>query len=187
MRNGGFFVTLHSATNRQLMKKIEISSIRESMIDAIGKEWMLVTAGTLERFNTMTASWGGIGYLWNRPVAFVFIRPERYTHEFVENGDRLTLSFLGEGHRDILNFCGTKSGRDHDKAKETGLRPVATENGCVAFEQARLTLECRKLYKGAFEPGGFIDKSCLERWYNERPGGGLHDVYVVEIENAYEG
>lgn len=168
------------------MKKTTVSSLNENMIDAIGKEWMLVTAGTPEHFNTMTASWGGIGYLWNRPVAFVFVRPERYTHEFLETDERLTLSFLGTGNRDILNFCGSKSGRTHDKVAETGLRPVATENGAVGFEQARLTLECRKLYKDALKPEAFIDKSCLERWYNERPGGGLHDLYIVEIENVYE-
>ncbi len=90
------------------MKKTDVSRLgQEDVITLIGKEWMLVTAGTSERFNTMTASWGGIGFLWNRPVAFVFVRPERYTFGFIEKNERLTLSFLGEEHRDILNFCGT--------------------------------------------------------------------------------
>ena len=65
------------------MKKLEVKDLKENFFEAIGKEWMLVTAGTKEKFNTMTASWGGIGWLWNKPVAFVFIRPERYTYEFV--------------------------------------------------------------------------------------------------------
>ena len=73
---------------------------------------MLVTAGTKEKFNTMTASWGGIGWLWNKPVAFVFIRPERYTYEFVEKNDYLTLSFLGEENKKIHAVCGSKSGRN---------------------------------------------------------------------------
>lgn len=95
------------------MKKADIARLgKEDVIKAIGKEWMLVTAGTPDKFNTMTASWGGVGYLWNKAVAFVFIRPERYTHEFVENNERLTLAFLGNENREILNFCGTKSGRD---------------------------------------------------------------------------
>ena len=77
------------------MKKLEVKDLKENFFEAIGKEWMLVTAGTKEKFNTMTASWGGIGWLWNKPVAFVFIRPERYTYEFVEKNDHLTLySFL---------------------------------------------------------------------------------------------
>ena len=85
----------------------------------------------------------------------------------------------------MLVTAGSKSGRDHDKAKETGLQPVKTELGCVAFQQARLTLEGRKLYKSAFKAENFLDKAALERWYNDKPGGSLHDVYVVEIENVY--
>ena len=169
------------------MQKTELARLgKEDVISIIGKEWMLVTAGTPDNFNTMTASWGGMGFLWGKPVAFVFVRPERYTHQFVEANERLTLAFFGSEHRDILNFCGTKSGRDYDKVKETGLVPVATETGNVTFEQARLTLECRKLYKTKFLPEEFLDKAPLERWYNDKPGGSLHDVYIVEIEQVYE-
>ena len=135
----------------------------------------------------MTASWGGIGWLWNRPVAFVFIRPERYTHDFIERESRLTLSFYKEEYRSILQLCGTKSGRDVDKVKETGLKPVALESGAMTFEQARLTLDCRKLFKSPMAEVNFIDKSILEKWYGSQPGGSLHDVYVVEIEGVYEG
>ncbi|MDY2778705.1 MAG: flavin reductase [Alloprevotella sp.] len=169
------------------MKQTDLSRLaKEDIISIIGKEWMLITAGDIQHFNTMTASWGGVGFLWGKPVAFVFIRPERYTHDFVEQYDRLTLTFFDEADKDILNFCGTKSGRDYDKVKETGLRPVATPGGNVSFEQARLTIEGRKLYKTRLTADGFIDKAALERWYHDKPGGGLHDVYVVEIENVFE-
>lgn len=123
------------------MKKLEVKDLKENFFEAIGKEWMLVTAGTKEKFNTMTASWGGIGWLWNKPVAFVFVRPERYTYEFIEKSDYLTLSFLGEANKKIHAVCGSKSGRDTDKVKATGLKPVFTEQGNVLFEQARLSLE----------------------------------------------
>lgn len=168
------------------MKKAGLGALaREDAFDLIGRQWMLVTAGTREKFNTMTASWGGVGWLWNRPVAFVFVRPERYTHEFLERESRLTLSFYGEEHRGILQFCGTKSGRDVDKAKETGLRPVALESGAVTFEQARLTLDCRKLFKSPMAAADFVDKSVLGKFYSDRPGGSLHDVYVAEIESVF--
>lgn len=168
------------------MKKTEVSRLgTENAIDLIGKEWMLVTAGGLENFNTMTASWGGLGFLWNKPVAFVFVRPERHTHGFIENNSRLTLSFFGDSCRDALAFCGSKSGRDCDKMKATGLVPVATEMGCVTFEQARLALECRKLYKASMRPEEFLDQECLAKWYHDGAGGSLHDVYVVEIEQVY--
>lgn len=170
------------------MKKSELKTLAsENAFDLIGKEWMLVTAGNKEKFNTMTASWGGIGWLWNRPVAFVFIRPERYTHDFIEREGRLTLSFYKEEFRSILQFCGTKSGRDVDKVKETGLKPVALDSGAMTFSEARLTLDCRKLFKSPMAAANFIDKSILEKWYGNQPGGSLHDVYVVEIEGVYEG
>lgn len=170
------------------MKKTDLETLaREDAFGLIGKEWMLVTGGTPERFNMMTASWGGIGWLWNKPVAFVFVRPERHTHAFLEQNDWLTLSFYGTEPemRKVMNFCGSASGRDHDKARETGLVPCATEHGAVTFGQARLTLECRKLFRSQFTEEQFLDREVLARWYNERPGGSLHTMYVAEIANVY--
>lgn len=168
------------------MTKQDITILaKENAFDLIGKEWMLVTAGTPDKYNTMTASWGGIGWLWNKPVAFIFIRPERFTHDFIEANDRLTLSFYGEAYRKALQICGSKSGRDINKTEATGLTPVILENGAITFGEARMTLDCRKLFKSPMKSDSFIDKSLLERWYNDRPGGGLHDIYIVEIENIY--
>lgn len=118
------------------MQELAIKDLTENFFEAIGKEWMLVTSGSKEKFNTMTASWGGIGFLWNKAVAFIFIRPERYTYEFIEKNDMLTLSFLGSGNRSIYNICGSKSGRDTDKIKESGLLPLTTPDGNMTFEQA---------------------------------------------------
>lgn len=154
------------------------------LMDLIGKDWMLVTAGTPSRFNTMTASWGGIGWLWNRPVAFVFVRPERYTHSFIESAGRLTLSFYGEAHRKALQLCGTRSGRDTDKPAEAGLTPVALDSGTVSFRQALLTLDCRKLFRTEMAAPHFVDSDILDRWYGPSQGG-LHTVYVAEIETIY--
>ncbi len=167
------------------MEKIDPKKLTDNFFETIGKEWMLVTAGTKQKFNMMTASWGCVGWLWNKPVAVIFIRPERFTHEFIEQNDSLTLSFLGDAPemRKAYNFCGSKSGRDFDKAKETGLTPIETEGGNVTFAEARLTMECRKLYKDTIKPEAFADSS-LAQWYGEGKGG-YHDVYVVEIVNVY--
>ncbi len=169
------------------MKKIDVRSLTDNFFETIGREWMLVTAGTKDDFNMMTASWGCIGWLWNKPVAVIFVRPERFTHEFIERGDTLTLSFLGHGKeaREAYNLCGSRSGRDCDKATASGLRPVVTEAGNVTFGQARLTLECRKLYKDALRPECVIDPG-LTQWYGDKKGG-WHDVYVLEIVNALVG
>lgn len=169
------------------MEKMDLKTLSDNVFETIGKEWMLVTAGDSDHFNMLTASWGCLGWLWNKPVAVVFIRPERHTHALIEANDRLTLSFLGKGKeaRDIYNFCGSHSGRDCDKAEAAGLTPVCTEHGAVTYAQARLTLECRKLYKDAIRAESFIDPS-IAQWYGDKKGG-YHDVYVVEIENAYRG
>lgn len=166
------------------MKQLQTKELTENFFEIISKEWMLVTAGTVDKFNTMTASWGGIGFLWNKTVAFVFIRPERYTHEFTEKNEFMTLSFLGENHRDIYNVCGTTSGRTTDKIAATGLNPLSTPNGNVTFEQARLTLECRKLYAQPLNTLSFIDKQLIGKWYNAH--GGMHDMYIVEIVNIWK-
>lgn len=144
---------------------------------------VVVTAGTEDKFNTMTASWGGVGILWNKPVAFLFIRPERYTHGFLEENERVTLSFYGEEYRKALQICGTKSGRDTDKVKECGITPLKLESGAMTFAESRMTLDCRKLFKAEMTEANFIDRDIIEKQYGAH--GGWHTIYVVEIEGVY--
>lgn len=167
------------------MTKQDLSLLgREDAFSLIGNEWMLVTAGTADKCNTMTASWGCFGYLWNKPVAFIFIRPERYTHAFIEQQERLTLSFYAPEYRKALQYCGTTSGRDADKAQACGLTPVQLPTGAITFAEARLTVDGRKIFQTEMTEANFLDKSILTRWYGEREDG-LHTVYVVEIEGIY--
>lgn len=166
------------------MKETTVEALKkENAIDLIAKQWMLVTAGTRESYNTMTANWGGVGYIWHRNVAFVFVRPERYTHDFMEREDIFTLSFYPEEYREALSICGTKSGRDIDKAAETGLVPEELPSGAMTFSQARLTLQCRKLFKSEMKDADFIERSIVDRWYGEH--GEFHTVYVAEIEKVF--
>lgn len=166
------------------MKEVDLSVLgKESPFELIGEQWMLVTAGDKDSFNTMTASWGGLGWLWNKPVAFIFVRPERYTHDFLENSDKVTLSFYPESCRKALQVCGTKSGMDCDKVKVAGLTPVELDDGAMTFEQAELTLACRKLFKTDMKQADFIDKEVFVKWYSD---AGLHSVYVLEIEKLWE-
>ena len=156
---------------------IKPEDIQQNTFKTIGQDWMLLTAGTSRSFNTMTVSWGGLGVLWGKPVATVYVRPQRYTYEFVEKNETLTLSFFSEKYRDALNFCGKHSGRDTDKCKATGLTPRAV-GSCVAFEQARLILRCRVLYKQDMLESAFLDKNLLSNYKN----GDFHRAYVCEIE-----
>lgn len=168
------------------MKKVDINILmNENVWDLIGKQWMLITAGTDEDFNTMTASWGGIGWIWNKPVAFIFVRPERYTHKFIEQNENVTLSFFNEEYRKALQICGTLSGRNEDKVAKCGLTPTRIASSAIGFNEARLTLVGRKLFKSSMSKDNFIDKETLSKWYNDNPGGSLHDIYVLEIIEAY--
>ena len=105
------------------MKKIDPKEIRDNAMQLIGHDWMLVTAGTPEHFNMMTASWGGLGFMWKKPVAFVVIRPQRHTFGFIEAGEEFTLSFFSHEYHKALTVCGTTSGRDTDKVAASGLTP----------------------------------------------------------------
>ena len=167
------------------MKSIQPNEIKDNCIDLIGKEWMLVSAGDKDKFNMMTASWGGMGFLWNRPVVFVFIRPERYTREFIDARNTFTISFLEAEHRIAHSICGAKSGRDIDKVAETGLTPFFTEAGNPAFEESRLTLECKVVYQSEIKNENFLDPTVFPRWYDES-NGNAHIVYIAEIVNAWE-
>lgn len=161
-------------------KEIAINELSINPFTLIGKEWMLITAGDEHKYNTMTASWGGVGFLWHKPVSYIFIRPQRYTKEFVDAKTHYSLCFFDETRRDMLNFCGTKSGRDVDKAAETGITPVFSE--CAPyFSEAKLVLLCKKLYRQPMTAESFLAKELLPRFY---PENDLHTTYVGEIEKV---
>jgi flavin reductase (DIM6/NTAB) family NADH-FMN oxidoreductase RutF len=159
-------------------QRIEPAEIDDSVFTMIGEEWMLITAGGPPNFNTMTASWGGLGHLWNRDVAFIFVRPQRYTFEFVEDNETFTLSFFDPEYRDALQYCGTHSGRNVDKVEQMGLTPTTGETGAVYFEEARLVIECRKLYAQDLNASSFVDTDIRADVYAAED---YHRVYVGEI------
>lgn len=165
----------------KMLKEISPSSIVFNPFERIGRDWCLISAGKEGSFNTMTASWGGVGILWNMPVATCYIRPQRYTKEFVDREDMFTLTFFPDGYRKALNLCGTVSGRDHDKPKEAGITPLFTD-GSVTFEEADLVLVCRKLYAQEMKKDCFTDGNVYKKCY---PEDDLHTIYIGEIVKAY--
>ena len=161
-----------------MSKFIEITpeQWQDNVFDRIDRGWMLVTAGDKDALNTMTASWGGVGILWNKPVVFAFVRPSRYTYEFMERTDAFSLTFPGEEHRAALQLCGSKSGRNMDKIAAAGLTPIF-DQAAPYFEQGEIALICRKLYTQDLDPSRFLDPA-IERQY---ANGDYHRVYVGEI------
>lgn len=162
-------------------KRIAPSEIKENPFSLIGDEWMLITAGNMENYNTMTASWGGFGVLWHKNICTIYVRPQRYTFEFMEKNEVFTLSFFDSKYKEALKFCGSKSGRDYNKADETGLTPVSTEQSSVGFREAEMIIECRKIYCQDIVPENFLDESIK----NNYPDSDYHRVYVGEIINVY--
>lgn len=162
--------------------EIAPEKITDNFIAAIGSEWMLVTAGDAARCNTMTASWGFVGQMWGKPAAMVVIRLSRYTKEFVDAHERLTLSFFGGQYRKALQYCGTHSGRDGNKIADAGLTVVLTDGGTPALAEARLVLECRKMYVDEFREENFLERKPVEQWYPLRD---FHTFYILEIEKAF--
>jgi flavin reductase (DIM6/NTAB) family NADH-FMN oxidoreductase RutF len=160
----------------------DIKEFSGSPFARIGDEWLLLSGGNVDsdksNWNTMTVSWGGLGVLWGRNVAFVFIRPQRYTLEFVNPNPLFTLSFFGKAYRGALNFCGANSGRDFDKAAETGLTPIEFKDGTIGFKEAKEVIACRKLYTHDFDPSRFLDPSIGSDCY---PGKDYHRMFIGEI------
>lgn len=164
------------------MKEITVSELNINPITEISKGWMLLTAGCEDRgYNTMTCSWGHIGSIWGSgggwPTAVCYVRPQRYTKEFVDREELYTLSFFPEGYKKQLAYLGSRSGRDEDKVTKVGLTPVFGD-GFTYFAEAKLVLVCRKLYRAPLIEEGFLDKSILEDHY---PTHDLHDMYIGEI------
>jgi flavin reductase (DIM6/NTAB) family NADH-FMN oxidoreductase RutF len=140
------------------------------------KKWALLTAGNKESFNTMTISWGGAGTLWGKPVVTTYVRTSRLTHDFMDREDYFTISFYPEEYKKTLAVLGSKSGRDMDKMNASGLTAKEVNNS-MTFEEAEVTLVCRKLFKQRLEPANILDAKA-RAFYD---GDAEHDMYIGEV------
>ena len=167
------------------MKEINATEIKSNFINLISNDWMLIAAGDELKYNMMTASWGGVGELWGKHVATIYVRPERYTDKFIAQTKSFTLSFFGSEMKKMLGVMGRESGRNFDKMAYDGLTAEILPSGQVAFKEAQLIMECKVWYADVLHAEKFLDKESLEKWYNEKPGGSLHNVYIAEIVGAW--
>jgi flavin reductase (DIM6/NTAB) family NADH-FMN oxidoreductase RutF len=160
-----------------MFKEISPKEIPDNLIKAISDEWMLISAGDESGYNMMTASWGFAGEMWGHDSVIAMVRPQRYTMQFIDKSDYFTLSFYGD-RKDIHRVCGSKSGRDVDKTKETGLTPVFSDD-TVYFEEARLVLISKKQYVDTLKEECFTDKEPLH-WYDKD----YHNIIIGKIEKV---
>jgi flavin reductase (DIM6/NTAB) family NADH-FMN oxidoreductase RutF len=143
----------------------------------IGSGWALLAAGDAKHFNAMTISWGSLGFIWQRPVVTVLVRPPRYTHKFMDEFERFSVSFYDEKYRKALNIMGTQSGRNANKVALSGLTPVFVD-GVPTFKEAYLTVIARTIYRGQMESAGFLIQPIDEEFYPEKD---YHTVYHAEL------
>ncbi len=165
------------------MTRTEIlpKDLTENAIKLIGLDWMLIASGDTEKYNMMTASWGGLGVLWHKPVCFIFVRPSRHTYEFLEANNHFSLNFLSKDYRSSLNFCGSKSGRDVNKMEEVELTPEANFD-TISFKEAHLVLYCKKLYYHDLQTENFLHPIQSDFYKN----GNYHRMYIGEIVSCQQ-
>ena len=164
-----------------MFEKLELNELQMNPFDEIGQHWLLISAKKEGVVNTMTASWGQVGHLWGKNVATVYIRPQRYTKEFVDAGDYFTITFF-DGYKKELGVLGSKSGRDGDKITEVNFDKEEVENQ-PTFKQGKMVFICKKIYSDWIKPEHFIDDSLDESWYPQKD---YHEMYVGEIVAAYK-
>lgn len=142
--------------------------------------WTLITSGTAEKTNVMTASWGGLGVFWEKPVAFCFLNPSRYSVQTMDQGETYTISFYTEAYKDAMLYCGNNSGRNTDKIKGSGLTPIKTPSGATAFAEAWMIFECKKIIAQQISPDA-VKTQVPAEWSKN----GYHKMYVGEILNVW--
>lgn len=162
-------------------EKINIKDLKMNPFQAIGKDWLLISAGDQDGINTMTASWGGVGVLWGEDVVTVYIRPQRYTKQFVDKQDCFSLSFFNGNYKKELGILGTKSGRDGDKIREVHFHTTFLD-GVPTFEEADTVFIVEKIYEDTIKPENYLDTSLDEKWYPEKD---YHTIYIARIKSVY--
>ncbi len=161
-------------------REIKPENLDQSAFKLIGTDWMLITAAKVDKVNTMTASWGGFGIMWNKNVVYIVLRPQRFTKEFIDASSTFSLTFFDKSYKKDLSYLGTVSGRDEDKLSKTKLTVSYVDN-TPAFEESKLTIICKKLYAQEFKPECFIDANIEKLCYPEKD---YHTLYIAEVEKV---
>lgn len=168
------------STDMPGFRKVAADKIPGNYIKLLS-DWTLITSGTSDQVNVMTASWGGLGTFWEKPVAFCFLNPTRYSVQMMDKGEYYTISFYTEAYKEALKYCGSVSGRTTDKVKGSGLTPIKTPSGATAFSEAWMILECKKIVSQQLSSESIVDKNLPTDWTKD----GFHKMYIGEILNVW--
>ena len=159
----------------------------EEAFENNGFQWFrdaqLLCAGNKEKSNAMTIGWGGIGTFWQRPALTVYVAEQRYTKKFMDDSEYFTVMSFDVKDSKVLNYMGTKSGRDGDKAQALGLHTAYTANGTPYFTEATMVIECKIMYAAPLDPQHF--KSDVPKKVYGNPAS-VHSMYIGEVVNAWK-
>lgn len=161
-------------------KRIKAADFTLPVYDIWDNRSFLLASGDFKngKFNIMTIGWGSIGCMWSKPYIAVVVRPSRYTYSFMERYNNFTVSLFPKSFEDILTYCGTHSGWDVDKVKETGLTPIESYKvSSPGFDEAELIIECEKIYFDDYKPANFLKPSI----HSHYPLKDYHRMYYGEI------
>lgn len=165
------------------LKPVDVKTLSAEVFRVFGENNALLTAGDKTACNTMTIGWCGFGRLWNLPACTVYVRPERYTYQFMEAHDYFTVCILPKEKRQVMAVCGTKSGRDIDKIKMCDLTLRYGTGDAPFFDEAEMVVVCRKLYVQDMKPEHVVDHKAIDNFYED---AGWHRMYVGQVVEAYQ-
>ncbi|MFV0479196.1 MAG: flavin reductase family protein [Anaerorhabdus sp.] len=160
-----------------MFKEIKSSELDKNIFEMIAKEWAIITVQADQKVNAMTASWLQMGHLWNKDVVTVYVRPQRYTNDFIKKEETFSVAFFGEGYRKELAYLGVATGREEDKLEHCQMSTTLWDNVPI-IEQAEVVFVCKKLYQGQLNKEKFLDEDVRETCYEKDD---FHHAYVAEI------
>ncbi|MDF2476933.1 MAG: flr 2 [Sphingobacterium sp.] len=163
---------------------IDPKDLPDNAIELVSEQWMVVTAGKENAFNSMVISWGGLGYIWEKPVVFTFINSSRYTYQFLQQESGYTLAVFPEKYRGALHILGSKSGKSNDKVKEAGLTPIKTPSGLISYKEARMIIECKNIMIQDLDYNKTVPSYKIADMYKNAPMS-HHNMFISEITNIW--
>ncbi len=170
----------------ELFKSISPEELSDNVFKLVGKDFTVISAGNETHYNSMTASWGGFGILFNKPTTWCFLRANRYTLELIKQQQSYTMTYFSDEYKDQVLFLGSKTGRDTEKMKEVSLTHVLTPAGNSSFKEAKLIIECKLTEISTVHPDDFYTqegKDFIKEGYDDAKD--YHKLIFGEITNVW--
>lgn len=170
----------------ELFTNIPATDIKDNVFKLVGQDYTVITAGNDSLYNSMTASYGGWGQLFDKPTTWCFLRANRYTLEVIKKEQTYTMSYFADNYKDQVLFFGSKTGRNSEKMKENTLTKVSTPSGNISYKEARLIIECKLIQVTSVNPDDFYTEEGRRFVVDaSKESNEYHKVVFGEITNVW--